>query len=110
MYDKASKRIEKLLEVENFLKTSAVMRHAFKLMFSRTERYLLHNQKSFILRETSGSESSESSDSDFEPDAKAFAKNPDDQHFELLLKGTKPKPKRSAEPDLNLSKTHESEE
>ena len=65
IFDKGTKRVEKLLEVDKFLKTQMLVKAAFKVIFNKTERYLLSNQRMFVLNFTS-SESSSSNEIDTE--------------------------------------------
>ena len=60
LLSKGLDRVDDLLEIDQFLKTSMQVRIALKAMFSKTERFLMRNNKVFVLGDSSSSNMSES--------------------------------------------------
>ena len=49
MQEVGLKRIDKELEIHRFLKGQMMMRISFKVLFSKVERFLIKNNKKFVL-------------------------------------------------------------
>ena len=56
---KGLRRIDRSLEVENFIKLQFQLQALIKVVFSQTEQFLLRNQKQIVLDSCTGSSSSE---------------------------------------------------
>ena len=50
MIDRGVERINRELEVDQFLKSQIKMRIMMKALFSKAERYLIRNNKKFVLK------------------------------------------------------------
>ena len=60
----AQKRLNKLLEIDQFIKSQIQFRALVKTLLTRTEQYLLKNQRQFVLEARSDPEISDQSDRD----------------------------------------------
>ena len=49
MYSQGIRRVNKELEVEHFLRQMKIVRIALRTLFTKTEMFLLRNNKSFVL-------------------------------------------------------------
>ena len=65
---KGSGRITKEFDVIRYIKRSMMLDIAFKTLFTKTDRYLLQNNKAFILQHKGKKSSDDSSSTDWEPE------------------------------------------
>ena len=54
MMEKGIKRLDKELEIDRFLKGQIKLKIALKALFTRTERFLIKNNRKFLLGSTKG--------------------------------------------------------
>ena len=57
-HERATDRTDSVLEIDNFIKTQIQIKAAFKAIFTKSERYLLRNNRNFVVNSISSSDSS----------------------------------------------------
>ena len=85
--EKGLRRIDKELEIDNFLKQQIKLKVAISALFSKVERFLIRNNKKFVLK-TDSSDSDSSSNPVTREHMHGIITEHQDQKFTLLLKQT----------------------
>ena len=58
LHERAIDRTDSVLEIDNFIKTQVQIKAALKAIFTKSERYLLRNNRNFVVNSISSSDSS----------------------------------------------------
>ena len=83
--EKGLRRIDKELEIDNFLKQQIKLKVAISALFSKVERFLIRNNKKFVLK-TDSSDSDSSSNPVTREHMHGIINEHQDKKFTLLLK------------------------